>query len=491
VLPEVTPVPTTATSRPFLSAAAVLEAGGYVEEEFFLSGPGRTYDWVEPGRSAQSVTPAQRYVNRILVRRPRDAARFSGNVEVNLLNASIGFDLGGPTDAARMFAQGDVWIGVTTKAVAAQSLKRFDATRYAPLDWSNPAPPAQRCAYPTIIPAYMIGDAAALEAMSRSGRPGSSPDTEDGLIWDMLGQLGALLKSAQREKILPGFAQPYVYMTGTSQSSILMRTWLAGFHDRFRTADGKPVYDGYLGVVGPAMLRINQCAQDIALADIAQKLTPPDVPFISLSSEGEMWLARHTHQPDAFTERGGIVSYEVTGGSHNAGDVVPPRISAMPAPEDMAKLAFSFAGMAGAQPALPEGAVPNDLQWAPLVRGAYANLQRWVRDGVRPPQARGIEVGADLEIRRDANGNALGGVRTPYVDAPVACFTGYLSAGGMGSVMGFKRPFAAEALAMLYPARADYLATFGAAADRMVAERWISRADADAMIKAASAQMPE
>ena len=58
-----------------------------------------------------------------------------------MLNASLNVDLGGPSDFARMAKQGDVWIGITTKAVTANALKKFDAVRYAAIDWSNPAPP--------------------------------------------------------------------------------------------------------------------------------------------------------------------------------------------------------------------------------------------------------------------------------------------------------------------------------------------------------------
>lgn len=85
-------------------------------------------------------------------------------------------------------------------------------------------------------------------------------------------------------------------MTGVSQSSIYIRAWIAGFHDRCRTADGKPVYDGYLSDVGPAMIRTNQCAANVALEDPMQKLSPPDVPLITISSEGEMWQGRYKRQ---------------------------------------------------------------------------------------------------------------------------------------------------------------------------------------------------
>ena len=65
----------------------------------------------------------------------------------------------------------------------------------------------------------MFGDLPAAQTAARSGESTS----EDGLVWDMLGQLGLLLKSEQRHKILPGFGKPWVYMDGVSQSAIYTR----------------------------------------------------------------------------------------------------------------------------------------------------------------------------------------------------------------------------------------------------------------------------
>ena len=492
-LPQVSaPIPVTAESRPFLYAQKHLDAVGYVEEEYFISGMAKVYDWDGSGHKVKVVAGPGKYVTRLLVMRPRDPGRFGGNVEVTVLNASLNLDFGGPTDFAQMVKQGDVWIGITTKAVTANALKKFDPVRYAPLDWSNPAPAASRCANPTMIATYMAGDSPeAVAAMLKSGPKSSWPEYEDGLVWDMLGQLGLLLKSEQRSSILPGFSKPWVYMTGISQSSIYIRTWTAGFHNRYRTADGKPVYDGYLAIVGPAMIRTNQCAADIPLADPRQKLTPPDVPFISLSAEGEMWQARFTRQRDRFTRRGGIVSYEIAGSSHGRAEVpgVAPDALSFPPIADMMKAGFKMPDTAGTMKLFPAGSVPNDLAWAPIARGAYRNLQLWARQGKRPPQAPGIAIDANHEIRRDAHGNAIGGVRTPYIEAPVAAHTGYLTAGGMGGVTGAKKPFTAETLKALYPDRAAYLAKFSAATDRLLADRWISAEDAAAM-KAAAAAAP-
>ena len=215
-----------------------MDAVDYVEEEYFLSGQAHVYDWAGATHDVRVVAGPTPYVTRLLVRRPRDAARFSGNVEVTIMNASS-VEFGKPTDMNLMVQQGDVWIGITSKSNTVKGLKQFDPARYQALNWDSPVPIEKRCAQPSIIPVYMIGEQAFKMAAAAGVSLGSSPETEDGLIWDMLGQLGLLLKSEQRDKILPGFGKVWSYMAGVSQSSIYMRTWMAGFAHFYRTSDGR------------------------------------------------------------------------------------------------------------------------------------------------------------------------------------------------------------------------------------------------------------
>src|SRR5487761_1867341 len=86
-VPKVTgPIPVTADSFPFLAANRNLQPMDlaklrYVEEEFIVSGTANVYDGAAD--SAVSVnTPTAPYATRFLVRRPADAARFSGTVVV-------------------------------------------------------------------------------------------------------------------------------------------------------------------------------------------------------------------------------------------------------------------------------------------------------------------------------------------------------------------------------------------------------------------------
>lgn len=477
------PLPQSATSRPFLSARTALQDAGYVEEEYVLSGPAHVYEWVGNTRDVKIVAGPATYHTRILVWRPREPQSFSGNVELTLLNASFGYDLEGPLDPDGLVARGDVWVGLTTKPVAANALKRWDPARYARLNWPSPVPPDCRCDVPSIIPVYTYG-ADGPERVRSMGHKFSSRETEDGLIWDILDQLGQLLKGEGRHALLPGFQRPALYMVGFSQSAQYLRTWLVAFHDRFRAADGTPLYDGYLGIGGPVLIRLNQCSADVLPGDPRQIPAVSDARYISLVSEGEVWMTRHNRHPDLVTDTHGMLSYEVAGAAHIYHDLpgVPPSPFASQTPVTPAMEATPARSTLEAMTALlPPGTALNNLPWKPVVRGALQNLQRWVRDQKAPPQSVPIELDTTGDIRRDANGNALGGVRLPQIAVPLQTYRGFLHAGGLGSVMGWRRPFPRDLVRSRFPTRDVYLMQFSDATDRLLDQGWISASDAAAM----------
>ena len=81
--------PSPATAHIFGAAKSNLDPvdlakAGYVEEEYFLSGTANVYDWNADG--SLTVKGANNpYTTRIVVRRPAQAARFSGTVIVEIL----------------------------------------------------------------------------------------------------------------------------------------------------------------------------------------------------------------------------------------------------------------------------------------------------------------------------------------------------------------------------------------------------------------------
>src|SRR5437870_2189200 len=91
-IPDVTgPIPITATSYPLMTSSKLqtivdLPKAGYLEEEFFVTGRANVYDWSADGQVAVK-TPNAPYTTRIMLRRPSDARRFSGNVIVDIVNS--------------------------------------------------------------------------------------------------------------------------------------------------------------------------------------------------------------------------------------------------------------------------------------------------------------------------------------------------------------------------------------------------------------------
>ena len=161
--PKVTgPVPVTASSHPFLDGQHVFEPidlakAGYVEEEYFVSGAANVYDWSGDGAVTVRTSGAP-YTTRILVRRPRDARRFSGAVLVELMYTPRRWDWPMMWGFMRdgLLARGDAWVGITMPG-AISGLQKFDASRYASLSYKNPS--TEPCSEPCAIAHLSVSSA--------------------------------------------------------------------------------------------------------------------------------------------------------------------------------------------------------------------------------------------------------------------------------------------------------------------------------------------
>lgn len=127
----------------------------------------------------------------------------------------------------------------------------------------------------------------------------------------------------------------------------------------------------------------------------------------------------------------------------------------------------------------------NPMDWSPIWRSAFEYLNRWVTGGDPPPTGPFIEgrmVNADSgpawEPVPDNDGNAVGGIRLPPLEAPLGVYTGFDFswldpdvARGFTNAMIFSfggrfQPFDDGELARRYPTRATYREVFEAAARR-------------------------
>ena len=125
---------------------------------------------------------------------------------------------------------------------------------------------------------------------------------------------------------------------------------------------------------------------------------------------------------------------------------------------------------------------------------AFRYLDRWARGGAAPPAATPISMLLNLVILRDADQNALGGVRLPDLDVPVASYSPNNSGGnvpGACLLLGTTTPLTPERIRQLYPDHATYVAKFTAAADRAVRAGYLLPPDRDeAVARAQAAPVP-
>ncbi|MEX2554203.1 MAG: alpha/beta hydrolase domain-containing protein [Actinomycetota bacterium] len=102
--------------------------------------------------------------------------------------------------------------------------------------------------------------------------------------------------------------------------------------------------------------------------------------------------------------------------------------------------------------------------------------------GELPPSIPRIERDADGSVRRDANGLAVGGMRHPFVQVPVA----YNSGEGC-PLWGLYKSWPAEKITALYATHADYVSKVTAWAQSEVALGWLLPDDAADVIAKAEA----
>jgi hypothetical protein len=459
------PIPVTPESYPLMDSAKLqtlvdLPAAGYVEEEFFISGRANVYDWGADGRLSVK-TPAAPYATRILLRRPSSPQRFSGNVVVEIANAARRFDFNFTWGVSHdyLMENGDAFVVVTIAQANLEGLKAFDAVRYASLSLANPTPD---------------------EACAPPGRAGGAPQTspfEDGLQWDILSQVGALLKTPPAGGPMAGFTVQRVYMTAYDG---VMATYMAAIHPNARLAGGRPVYDGYIQHRHPALARIRRCAPAPAADDPRQTLRNLDVPLIRIVPETDVIALYRFRREDSDAPSDRYRLYEVAGGAHADGAFYPYQ----PSVADLKKIGSAYPYLASwpfhnqCEPEMLLMKTPINTY---VLDAAFANLTRWIRDGVAPPKAARIAVEnggtPQAALVRDQFGNVVGGVRTPYLDVPIATYYATTKGETFCPELGRVEPFRWARLVRVHGSPQNYVSKVTQSVDRLVRERWLTESD--------------
>jgi hypothetical protein len=125
-----------------------------------------------------------------------------------------------------------------------------------------------------------------------------------------------------------------------------------------------------------------------------------------------------------------------------------------------------------------------------VASAAIRKLDRWARRGIPPAPAPRLEtVAGSATIVRDEHGIAVGGIRTPQVDVPIATFSGEGQFGRACALLGTTTPFDAATLDSLYPDHRSYVSAVRKATKAAVRAGFISRIDSREIKAAATASV--
>jgi hypothetical protein len=92
-----------------------------------------------------------------------------------------------------------------------------------------------------------------------------------------------------------------------------------------------------------------------------------------------------------------------------------------------------------------------------VTNAVFDHMVRWVRQGVQPPGAPPVTT-VDGVIQRDAQGNALGGIRLAEFGVPTALNSGANTGAAFCRLYGTHQPFAQDVVDRLYPTHWSYVA---------------------------------
>ncbi|HXD16266.1 MAG TPA: alpha/beta hydrolase domain-containing protein [Vicinamibacterales bacterium] len=464
-IPEVTgPIAVTATAVPLMMSSRLqtvvdLPKAGYVEEEFFLAGRANVYDWSADGQPV-AKTPNAPYTTRLMLRRPADAGRFSGTVIVEIVNSARRYDFPFAWGVSHdhFMGNGDAFAMITLAQANLEGLKAFDPMRYAPLALANPTP----------------------DETCTAGRVGGPPQIapgEEGLQFDILAQAGALLKAGRATGPLGGFRVQRLYMIAYDGA---LPTYIAAVHSRVRLTGGAPIYDGYILNRHPALTRLRRCGAAPAAGDPRQILRNLDVPLMRIIGQTDILATYTQRREDSDAPGDRYRLYEIAGGAHADAAFYPY----IPAVADLRKIGSPYPFLASwpfANQCEPEQTLAKTPINTYALDAALANLTRWVRDGVPPPKAERIKIEnpgtPQARIAVDQFGNAIGGVRSPYLDVPTASYFTTSKGETFCPELAHTVPFDWARLNSLYGTPQNYRAKVAQSVDRLVRERWLTESD--------------
>ena len=427
---------------------------GYRQSEFFLSGTANAFtnssELGSDGRWQVEAAETADYKTRVVVYRPIDPEQFSGTVIIEWLNVTAGFENPPNWGAAHteILRAGHAWVGLSAQRVGIEGSPNAIAPFH--LKAVNPA------------------------------RYGSLSHPGDSFSYDILSQTAQALRKPGNIDLLDGLGPDQFIATGQSQSAGRLMTFINAIQPLYGIFDGFLVQsrgDGSSPLAQDPQIPIPAPESVIVRTDLT-------VPVLNLQAETDVVFlgSVNDRQPDNDHFR----LWEVAGTSHSdhytnvvgRQDIgTDPRFAVVV--EEKSVLGFLECDA-------PMNAGP--LPW--VTNAAVRALDNWIRNGELPPTADRLAVTDDLAgYDEDELGNALGGIRTPYLDAPAALLNGDPQEGDRFCFLfGGTRLFDAAQMASLYVDKAGYMQAVSDAADDAFEKGFLLAPDVERIKAAAGLQ---
>ena len=392
-----------------------LDPLGYVDEEYFISGRAR-----EQPDGAEAD-----YVTRIIVTRPRSAADFNGTVVLDWVNVTAQFE--NPVDIleshAYLMRHGYAFVHMSAQAAG------LCCTPLTPQVW----------------------DPVRYASLSHPG---------DEYAFDMVAQIARALRDPADVDPMGGLRVKRVLAMGQSQSAQKLHDYVNLGYARSRMIDGILIH----GDVGSGKAFTELPVPVLQL--LSDYEADPEEPAPANPDNYRLWEIAGTAHTDQY-----VGLHQIEGqGPRTLADA--PRMSATAD----AELHVSV-GNYGEQLTPFDGvcvAAGASFPMRYAVNAALDYLNRWDGKAHAPPIGPRYAFDDAGALARDANDNALGGIRYPPIDVPVASYVSTTCQLG-----GFTVPFTELQLMTLYPTHADYFCRMQAATRQTVMAGYLLPEDAD------------
>ncbi len=421
-----------------LSTGFAVTEVGYERSEFLVVQAAQSYSSAAPLTTdgKWTVTPdpdTEQFRTRLVVHRPSDPADFNGTVIVEWMNVTSGSDLANEWIMAhnQYVREGSAWIGVSAQAVGVNQLRTANPDRYGNLM-----------------------------------HPG------DSYSYDMFTKIGEDI--LEDPDVLGGLPVERMIASGESQSASRLVTYINAVHP---IAD---VYDGFL------VHSRGSSGSSLRQAPLGQ-ISPPsgtlirddlNVPVMVVQAEDDVIRSNlSVRQPDSPIFR----MWEMAGTAHADTYLIIVGRS----DTDGSGTATMFERMQVPFVAGCDRPVNAGAHWL-FLQAAYDSLDAWIDDGVAPPMAPLLATDGNGELSRDQHGIAIGGIRSPHVDVPIATLDGINDGPSFCRLFGSTTPFTEAELDALYPTHQDFVDAWTAATHDAVDAGFILPEDAPALIAAAA-----